>query len=1475
MTLQIKRWISAIILSMLLLPVLAQELKKPSISTSGTVYAIARRDSITYLGGAFYEAGYYSSRLALTDSLDAFPDTDFPMANGAIEDIESDGNGGWYVGGSFSQIGGQGIRYLAHILADGSVDQTFNPNPNSTVYDLLRVDGDLYVGGSFTELAGQTVRYAGQLVLGTGQAGAWQPDPNSTVYALAYNPATSIYVGGSFTSIAGKSQRYFAEIRIAADTLIPTISVNSTVYDIVISGNDVYLGGSFSEAGHYTSRMAITRQDVDFPDNRFPEINGTLERIISDGAGGWYIGGSFSQVAGTNRRYLAHILSDYSLDANFNPDPNATVYTLEKYGNLLYVGGSFTQIGGQSQGYAACIDLTNGSLVSSWNPQVNSTVYAISREDSLIYLGGSFTTVGGERQRYLARVTATSGAVRPCMSTNSTVYAIEIASAATGGDGRTYLGGSFSEQGYYAPSLGMVTSSVADFPDPAYPAANSTVYAVIPDGAGGWYVGGSFSQIGNQSVSRLAHILPNKTVDPSFVPNPSSTVSALLLSNNVLYVGGSFTQIGGASAGRVAALDATTGQVLSGWITSPPTANSTVEALALDGTTLYIGGSFTDLNGQTRNRLAALDATTGALLALNPGLNSTVYGLALDGNALYIGGSFSQIAGQSRSYLAALDKTTGTLIAGFNPMVNSTVYSLEVRGGQLYAGGSFTMAGGQPRNYAAQLNLTSGSATTWNPNFNSTVYSLRNGYAGGSFTTAGGQSRRYAAKIEDNGTLASWHPDLSSTVYTIGNNGTDVLLGGSFTYFRYRTRNYLAVMEPQTGQIVDSWTATANSTVYTLKRQDNTYMYVGGSFTQLAGQPRNYAGEINISGAGTATAWNPNLNSTVYGLSFEADTVFLAGSFTTASGQNRKYAAAVTNTNHSTSALLPWNPQLNSTSNTVLADAANRVVIGGGFTYFKYETRSYLAALDNSSELVQAWNPNVNSTVYSLVLDDNKLYAGGTFSQIGGQPRRGVSRFNISPGAANTLDIAWNANFSGSPTIYGVTVTGDRVYVAGSFDEPFAGNARKHAAAFSKTSGTLLPWNPRLSNSANVIAVAGGDICIGGSFDYLKHESRSNLLAYNENTGLITPWNPNVNSNVYTFMLDSLHMYLGGAFTQAGGQPRNYLAQINLSTGNATTWNPNLNNAVYALARSGNTLYAGGAFTTAKGQSRNRAVAFTTTSDTPLDWNPDADQDVNALLVLGDKVYMGGSFTTLNGQAHARLARVDATSGLKDSWTPAPNSTVNALSANSQYLFVGGSFSQIGGQGIRYVASYDLGTSALRTNWDALVNSTVQGITANDSLVGIMGSFTQAGGLTSRYGAILSPGGGVAITGFDLASTGYVIYDADSLLYLGGNFSSAEAYARARYLAVYRKNFFVGLEPVSQADLGVTVYPNPATEYLTITHDRTQTLSYALMTLTGQTLRQGSLELETTLPVGHLPAGMYLLRVYDETHSTVIRVVVR
>ena len=167
-------------------------------------------------------------------------------------------------------------------------------------------------------------------------------------------------------------------------------------------------------------------------------------------------------------------------------------------------------------------------------------------------------------------------------------------------------------------------------------------------------------------------------------------------------------------------------------LTAFPTFSSgAVLAIAVSGTTIYVGGDFNQatnapINGGNtvvRNRFAAIDATTGALLPFNPQFNNTVRFLIVNGGLgrLYAGGDFTMVNGNMRNLVCSFDVGTNVLNA-WNPIsgfTGSYVRSFALDGNNVYAYGHFTNINGSTRKYGCFFDVTGvGSAdVTFFPQF--------------------------------------------------------------------------------------------------------------------------------------------------------------------------------------------------------------------------------------------------------------------------------------------------------------------------------------------------------------------------------------------------------------------------------------------------------------------------------------------------------------------------------------------------------------------------------------------------------------------------------------------------------------------------------------------------------------------------------------------------------------------------------------
>ncbi|RMG55905.1 MAG: T9SS C-terminal target domain-containing protein [Bacteroidetes bacterium] len=1456
---------------------LAQPPQSPRIVPNGPVYSLLHQGDTTYYGGQFTQAGYYSAYLGQVRLDDAIPQQAFPMANGPIEVVLPDGNGGWYVGGGFTQIADQSRSYLAHILPDGSLDASFSPQPNGQVYALDKLDGRLYVGGSFTQIGGQSQAYLAALEIAQqGALAPWQPQLNGAVRSLTAAPPATLYAGGSFSEVNGLPQPYLVELTLDSARVVPTPSVNSTVETLVVEGDALYVGGSFSKAGNYSPYLALLSPQEDEPDRRFPRFNGSVRTIIPDGNGGYYAGGSFTQVAGQNQAYLVHLFSDFSIDPAFNPQPNGAVEVLQLTGNFLYVGGSFSQIGGQAQGYIARLDLSQNGAITSWSPGLNGAVYTIHAHPNpaYLYVGGSFTEVNGQRQQYMATLETAGSGMLQMPSANSTVYAIEDHPSISGGTGLTYVGGAFSATGFYAPFAALLAAG-GDLPSLDFPAVNGYIEVIIGDGNGGWYLGGSFTQVEGQNRPYLAHVTSSLSLDPTFLPAPNNTVRSLWLEGNTLYVGGDFTQIGGHSMQGVAALDAGSGQILPAWQNNSLATgtNGSVRSLILGGGVIYLGGSFTQLNGQSRAYLASVNPANGGVLGFNPGANAVVYDLAYQGGTLYAGGSFNQVAGQSQLYLAALDGA-GQLVPGFAPQANGTVLALDAYNGQLWVGGNFTQIGGQPRNRLAQVNFLTGLATTWNPNANGSVWTIESGYVAGNFTQVGGFSQAYVAAFQSNGSLIGWNPQVNSSVRAIWHGGSQTLIGGQFTYTRYQARNYLTALDPIQNSNLTDWNPQANGIVRCLQLSGNL-LFVGGNFTQIGGQPRNRLAVLDPGLGAAAGVWNPNANGSVEALAIRNDTVYVAGQFTEMSGSSRRYAAALTYSPTPTPNLLAWDPQANSSGLALCLDG-NRLLLGGSFTYLQHVGRSYLLAMNTLSRKVNTWNPAPNGVVYTLASDGTHLYVGGHFSQVAGQPRPSLGRFSLSDGS---YDLNWDVGFpdAGTRIVYDLAITPTAILAGGAFEEDIQTEFRAHAAAFEPANGDLMPWNPRLNLSVKAIGVSGSDILLGGSFSLFDVHFQQNLLAVDESKNeIIRSWTATANGQVRALARLGSHLYIGGSFSQVSGQARSNLARVQVLDGQPDSWNPGPNAQVLALEAWDGALYAGGSFTQVRDISRPYLAAFSPNHDVPLSWNPAPDHAVYALAGTGNHIYAGGSFTQIDGQARTGLAKLDDGGQLDPAFAQNTNGTVYALAATASRLYVGGSFTQIGTWSQAYAAALDLGTDNV-SDWNPAPNGTVWAISPRDSLVVIGGAFSQAGGATARYGASVGPGKGTFLADLDLSNQVYALANSSDQVFVGGAFDATAGNRRQRYAVAFAASSLGSSNSVSIADGPAPtwrVYPNPAREAVTV--EAPQGGEVQLLALDGRLIwRQGVSAGAQRLRLPALAPGLYLLRLQQEGRFHTQRLMIR
>ncbi len=346
------------------------------------------------------------------------------------------------------------------------------------------------------------------------------------------------------------------------------------------------------------------------------------------------------------------------------------------------------------------------------------------------------------------------------------------------------------------------------------------------------------------------------------------------------FVGGEFTTVGGTARLSIAKLNGD-GTLDAGWSAdlSDSGGNASIKSMVLDGSTLYVGGNFDTIGGVARECLAALDLTTGSVLSwsadLSAGISDNVDCILLVGTDLYIGGTFTSVGGTARDNAAVV--STAGVVGSWDPDTNGSVLCLAHDSGIVYLGGSFTtVSGGTARNRAAAFS-TAGVLQSWNPSVTtggSVVRSLAIDsaivYLAGNFDTVNGSTRRGVAAYSVAGALGAWDPDIRNAGVNPGNCRT-ILVDSSLVYVggNFRTlsagavsRNHLAAIG--TDGTVSAWNpnvtpdASSGSAfgVYQMFIRDGN-LYGIGVCSAVGGVTRNDAFVVGTDGS--LADWDANL----------------------------------------------------------------------------------------------------------------------------------------------------------------------------------------------------------------------------------------------------------------------------------------------------------------------------------------------------------------------------------------------------------------------------------------------------------------------------------------------------------------------------------------------------------------------------------------------------------------------------------------
>ncbi len=693
--------------------------------------------------------------------------------------------------------------------------------------------------------------------------------------------------------------------------------------------------------------------------------------------------------------------------------------------------------------------------------------------------------------------------VRPSDQTVSFADGVVYGIAQVGG--KVFVGGSFTQVGPGVRGAAGVVNVAGSSFGTGFPDVVGAVYAAVPDGSGGFYLGGDFTSVGGQARSDLAQVDATGAVT-AWAPSANAPVRALAVGPDGVYAGGEFTSVNGSPAGFLAKVDATGALLWNG-----NAVGGVVRSLALSGdsSTLYVGGAFTSLGGSsTLKRFGAVSAATGlAAAGFAPGtVNQPVFALAVQGGSVWLGGDFTMVNGTARQHLALVDGSTGAL-GSANVTVNGHVNQLllDGTGTTLYLAGSFATVGGLARPHVASVNTgTNAVGTLTFPTLTGDVFGIAlDGTTGldvtGSFTLNPEKTAPAILARVDLGTAA-----ISSVVpyqatpkslarapksgvsggRVLVRVGGSLLVAGDFSDYGLATRNHIAAYDLATGALDLGFDPSPDGDdVHSIKGSaDGNSVFVGGSFTTIGGVARRNLAKLALSDGTVDPTFNPSPDSYVKDMAVKADgtALYVGGNFQNIAGNQSQFLAGI---NPVTGAVLP------------------------DFTF-------PLAGPTND-------NSEGGTRAIAISPDQTRLMVIGNFTQIAGQDRPLVAQIDISQHPA--VLTSWRTEVYNQGCARGrvgwmrdvdISPDGTTAYVVSSGHIYYPACDTVNAFPMNGTGPDVRPtWSVKIGDTIEAVAATGDAIYIGGHFRYIDTETlsqkRFQLAALDPATGRGLNWVPN------------------------------------------------------------------------------------------------------------------------------------------------------------------------------------------------------------------------------------------------------------------------------------------------------------------------------------------------------------------------------
>jgi N-acetylneuraminic acid mutarotase len=555
------------------------------------------------------------------------------------------------VGGRFNSAGGVSANSVARFNTQTNTWSSLGTGSSNGVsgiglvyvYALAVVGNEVVVGGTFTSAGGVSANRVARFNTLTNtwsSLGMFSSNGVGDIVRALAVVGNEVVVGGRFTSAGGVSANRVARFNTLTNTWSSlgtgsSNGVSGNVYALAVVGNEVFVGGLFTSAGGVSANSVarFNTQTNTWSSLGMFSSNGVNDRVSALAVVGneVYVGGSFTSAGGVSANRVARfntLTNTWSrLGTGSSNGVSGSVAALAVVGNEVVVGGSFTSAGGVSANRVARFNTqtnTWSSLGMFSSNGVNDVVAALAVVGNEVVVGGYFTEAGGVSANSVARFNTQTNTWSSLGTGSSNGVSGSVAALAVVGN-EVVVGGTFTSAG------GVSANSVARFN------TQTNTWSSLGTGSSNGVSGGVYPY------------------DPY--------VSALAVVGNEVVVGGYFTSAGGVSANSVARFNTQTNTWSSLGTGSSNGVFGTVSALAVVGNEVVVGGYFTSAGGVSANSVARFNTQTNTWSSLGTGSSNGVSGggvnaLAVSGSEVFVGGGFTLAGGIASTFIARWNSGT-------------------------------------------------------------------------------------------------------------------------------------------------------------------------------------------------------------------------------------------------------------------------------------------------------------------------------------------------------------------------------------------------------------------------------------------------------------------------------------------------------------------------------------------------------------------------------------------------------------------------------------------------------------------------------------------------------------------------------------------------------------------------------------------------------------------------------------------------